>query len=276
MARLHGSHPPRDLARFGQTSNRRDMEVEDERSDRRGIHSLEVGLGIVEALHASEEPQTLKELAARAGVPASNCHRYLVSFVRGGIVVQDPASSRYQLGPKLIQAALAALSRLDPLEVSAEALGDLAQLTGRTCALSVWTERGPVIVQWKSGARGMRTSLSAGSTLPFLDSATGRTFLAFLPPIQTRNLIEGEDARFRGAIDTMISDIRHAGVAHIANRDARDLNSVAAPIIDHYGDAVAVLSMMALSDGFADEEIEQLRAIAISTSSRLGWIGSSK
>ena len=145
---------------------------------RRGIQSVEIGLRVIEALRRAAGPQTLKELALNSNIPPSNCHRYLVSFVRAGFVSQDPGSGRYDFGAGLLQAGLAALARVDAVSVGTAALTRLVDVSGHTGLLAIWSELGAVIVRWMPGRLAVRTTLSTGSTLPLLSSATGRIFLA--------------------------------------------------------------------------------------------------
>ena len=67
--------------------------------DRAGIQSVEVGFALLQALIDAPGPLALKDLAAAAGMPAAKAHRYLVSYQRSGLVKQDAATSRYDLGP---------------------------------------------------------------------------------------------------------------------------------------------------------------------------------
>ena len=60
---------------------------------RKGIQSLEHGARLLEALVKSRKAMPLKTLAAMAGMSASMAHRYLTSFIRTGLVEQDPVSS---------------------------------------------------------------------------------------------------------------------------------------------------------------------------------------
>ena len=41
----------------------------------------------------------LRDIAQQADMPPAKAHRYLVSLIRAGLVMQDPASSHYDLGP---------------------------------------------------------------------------------------------------------------------------------------------------------------------------------
>ncbi|MEG0884369.1 MAG: helix-turn-helix domain-containing protein, partial [Janthinobacterium sp.] len=52
----------------------------------------------LQALGQARGALMLKDLAAAAGMSAAKAHRYLVSFQRLGLVVQDGRSGHYDLG----------------------------------------------------------------------------------------------------------------------------------------------------------------------------------
>jgi DNA-binding IclR family transcriptional regulator len=92
---------------------------------------------------------------------------------------QDGRDGRYDLGPRVIQAGLAALARTDAVRIATEALEALVVETGDTGQLAVWGDRGPTVIRWIPGRAAARTSVTAGATLPLLTSATGRVFLGW-------------------------------------------------------------------------------------------------
>ena len=245
---------------------------------RRGIQSIEVGLRIVEALTAATGPQPLKALSQMANIPPSNCHRYLASFVRTGFVIQDTATGRYDLGPLALRAGLAALGRLDPVATGLTALSRLVEETGHTGLLAILGERGAVIVRWLTGRQPVYTSLSMGSTLPLLGSATGRVFLAFLPPEATAGLIAQEvksrDKEHKEHVAALRARVRKSGIAQVSGDLIPGLSAAAAPILDSSGNAAAALTLVGLQDGFSRQTIERLRAIAGEASRDLGLRGS--
>jgi DNA-binding IclR family transcriptional regulator len=59
--------------------------------ERAGIQSVEVGFALLDVLGQSAGPLMLRDLAAAAGMSAAKAHRYLVSFQRLALVVQDAA-----------------------------------------------------------------------------------------------------------------------------------------------------------------------------------------
>ena len=240
-------------------------------SDRRGIQSVEIGLRVIDALRAAPGPLSLKALAAVADLPISNCHRYCVSFVRSGYMQQDARSGRYDLGPRLIQAGLAALARADSIAFSAEALEDLVDETGNTGQLAVWGERGPTIIRWITGRAAVRTSVTVGATLPLLTSATGRVFLAFLPRRQTSVLAAQEAIAGGGDPDALAAQASALGMGHVSGDHIPGLSAVAAPVLDAFGEAAAVITLVGTRNGISPHAINQLRAKAATASARLGW-----
>ena len=245
--------------------------VDDSDDSRRGIQSVDVGLRVLEALAAAPGAMSLKALAAASAMPASNCHRYCVSFVRAGWMTQDAGSGRYALGHRLIAAGLTALGRADPVGAATQALEQLVDETGHTGQLAVWADAGPVIVRWMPGRMAVRTSLTAGAVLPLLTSATGRVFLAFLPERQTAALAAREAMSGGGDPAALADQVLSVGLARVSGDHIPGLSAVAAPVLDAYGEAAAVMTLVAARQGFSPSAAERLRTAAKSASRSLGW-----
>src|SRR5436190_19503107 len=147
---------------------------------RRGIQSIDTGIRLLEVLEKADGPLALKELSAKAGMDPSGAHRYLASFVRSGLVRQD-ADSRYDFGPLALHIGLAAVRRIDPVQLAEQALVQLVSQTGYTALLSVWSNRGPTVIHWQRSRNPLITNLGLGSVLPIARSSTGTIFVAFLP-----------------------------------------------------------------------------------------------
>lgn len=239
-------------------------------ADRRGIQSVEIGLRVIEALRRVGGPLTLKDLAASAQLSASNCHRYCASFVRCGYLMQDDRTGHYDLGPRLLQAGLSALSRIDAVGIATETLRRLVDETGYTGQLTIWSDLGPIIIRWIRGRMAVRTSLSVGSTLPVLTSATGHIFLTFLPASQTAELVGRETGDGPVDVVELATKIRARGTAEVRGDHIPGLSAVAAPVLDHLGEAAAVLTLVAANQGIEVRAIERLRILADCASARLG------
>jgi len=242
-------------------------------AERRGIKSIETGLRVIEVLCQEGRAMSLKALAKASGLPASNCHRYCVSFVRTGYLQQDIKSGRYDLGRRLLDAGLAAMARIDSVSIATDALNRIVEETGHTGLLAIWAENGPIIIRWMSGRAAVRTSLSTGSSLPLLKSATGHIFLAYLSKRQTAEVAARED-QAENNHEKLIARIRKNGVAQVSGTHIPGLTAVAAPVLDSFGEASAVLTLIAARKGIEKGAIKCLCSEAELASSELGWTNS--
>jgi DNA-binding IclR family transcriptional regulator len=250
-----------------------------------GIQSLETGGALLHALVARSRPTMLKDLAADAGMPPAKAHRYLVSFVRLGLVAQDPATGWYELGAFALQMGLAALGRVDAVRLAAPVMSDLAASLGTTVAAAVWGNRGPTIVRWEESTQAVIVYLRAGAVMPLLASAMGRCFAAWLPSARTAALLEAELAvsararrpglpASRRAMAAMLETIRTHGIAQAEGTLLPGINAVAVPVFDHRGEVVLALSALGYAGGFdsrlAGAPARALLAASRGLSARLG------
>ena len=157
-------------------------------SQRAGIQSVEVGFELLNALSHASGALMLRDLAAAAGMSAAKAHRYLVSFQRMGLVLQDAVSTRYDLGPAALRLGLASLSRMDAVKLARERMAELLTQTGHVLAIAVWGNQGPTMVHWVEAVQTVPVTLRLGDVMPLLTSATGRCFAAFMGA-------EGRDAQ---------------------------------------------------------------------------------
>src|SRR3954465_13028147 len=149
--------------------------------ERAGIQSVEVGFALLQALGKAPGPLMLRDLAAAAGMSAAKAHRYLVSFQRLQLVVQDATSTRYDLGPASLKPGLPPPPPLAAVKLARERVAALMEQIGHTLALAVWGNHGPTIVHWEESPQAVTVNLRLGDVMPLLSSATGLCFAAYAP-----------------------------------------------------------------------------------------------
>lgn len=253
---------------------------------RQGIQSIEVGTRLLRALAAHGRPMMLRDLAKNAGMPAAKAHRYLVSFMRMGLVEQDGNTGRYDLGAFSLELGLASLSRLDPVRLAAPILDDLCERIGETVALAMLGNHGATIVRWVEAGGPITVTLRTGTVLPLANSATGRAFVAYCRSPFLKKLLERE---FRATADAtgttvtmqvrelepIIDEIRLHGISRASNSLTPGINGFSAPVFDHTGHMVAAITSLG-SVGAFDTEWNSPLALAIkeaaqALSTRLGY-----
>lgn len=246
-----------------------------------GISSIEVGARLLHAMTRASRPQMLRDLAAAAQMPAAKAHRYLVSFMRMGLVEQQAESGLYDLGSFALELGLSAIARLEPVTLAAPVLAELREEIGQTVALAVWANHGPTIVRWLGTDTPVSASLRVGAVMPLTRSATGQIFLAFQPAEATAAFIKkelAEQARLglsphtRDAVDQLITRIRRRGLAATSDF-IPGIAGMAAPVFDQSG--ALALSLVALGyskpfEGASDRIAAALTRHAHVMSKRLG------
>jgi DNA-binding IclR family transcriptional regulator len=232
---------------------------------RAGIQSVEVGFALLEVLSTSPGSLMLRDLAAAAGMSAAKAHRYLVSFQRLDLVVQDPSTTLYDLGPAALKLGLASLSRLDSVKLARQRLQPLMAQTGQTLALAVWGNQGPTLVHWEESPRAVTVNLRLGDVMPLLSSATGLCFTAFLSPRLAATgarpqgrlalLVKDELARNQklarqdvpttmAGVAEVLEEVRRRGMARAVNTLLPGVAGFCAPVFD--ADGHLALGMVAL------------------------------
>ena len=114
--------------------------------------------------------------------------------MRCGLVRQE-ADSRYDFGPLALQIGLAAMRRIEPVQLAEQALPELVAETGYTALLAVWSITGPTVVRWQRSREPLVTNLGLGSVLPISRSAAGTVLVAFLPQAVTAEALAAEARR---------------------------------------------------------------------------------
>jgi DNA-binding IclR family transcriptional regulator len=228
----------------------------------------------------------LRDLAASAGMTPAKAHPYMVSYMRLGLIEQDRASGRYELGPLALQMGLASMRRLNPVRVATEAIAELVLQINHTVALSVWGNHGPTVVRIEEGTGAVHVNMRVGSIMSLLGTATGRVFAAFLPPKMIENFIEsgvgrasvGDEAERQMTwkqIDANLAEIRENGLARAVERPIPGVNAISAPVFDHAGSIALVMTAIGPSHTFdADWDgpiAAEIRKCAANVSARLGF-----
>jgi DNA-binding IclR family transcriptional regulator len=255
----------------------------DQDSQPQGIKSIEVGARVLIALEQGRGPMPLSEVARRADLHPAKVHRYLASLVRTGLASQSVTNGLYDLGPASRHLGVEALRRTDAVSaVSAHAVA-LRDQTGHTVNVGVWTDAGPTLVRWDTGAHALPIVVRVGSTLPLLDSAVGCIFLTHLPDSMTREILRSQrrQGTTRPASAAEVRDIketiRRQRFSRTTNRMILGLAALAAPVFGADGALEVALGLVLPSRLLTGAESKRLGAQLCATADRasreLGYSG---
>ena len=229
---------------------------------RRGIQSVETGFPLLAALVDAGTALTLRDLSARAGMPPAKAHPYLVSFGRVGLVQQDEATGRYELGPFALQMGLVSLQRLDPVRIALPCVNRLAGEIGHTLAIAVLGSHGPTMIYICEASYPVHVNMRKGTVMSMLHTATGRVFAAWLPPRIAQHYIEREEGDQSvvtrigqpdvdpKAFQAQLAEIRRRGIERTLGNPLPGIDAFSVPVFDHAGSVALVLTSLGPSSLF--------------------------
>ncbi|WP_329024039.1 IclR family transcriptional regulator [Streptomyces sp. NBC_00690] len=210
------------------------------------------------------EPGTLTlgvtEIAERLGLSKPTVHRILAALRVRGLVEVDEETRRYSLGLSTMRLGLAYLDRIDVRALAAPELVRLSRVTDETATLSILTSGSRVYVDQVTPNREVIMSVRLGIPYPLHAGASSKAFLAFLSDDEIDAYLGEELARLtestvtdEAALRKDIATIRRRGFAQsIAERQSGSA-SVAAPLFDHHGSPVGVISICGPRERFRSE-----------------------
>lgn len=222
--------------------------------ERRGIQSVETGGELLRSLTRHASSMMLKDLARDAGMAPAKAHPYLVSFAKLGLVEQDPATGRYELGPFALELGLVGMRRLEPVRVASREVAALADRTGQSVAMAVWGTHGPTVIRLDESTHPIHVNLRPGTVMSLVHTATGRVFAAYLPPKVTEHLVDAE--LDRGALSAAerrtsakefaatLATIRERGIARATGHPIPGINAFCAPVFDHTRSLVLAITLL--------------------------------
>lgn len=216
-----------------------------------GVMAIRLVLGVLEML-AKRDSVGVTELGRDLQTTKARVYRHLRTLVDQGYAVQDSDSERYAAGPRLI-----ALSRIAALTPS-EGITRLARPTmmrlrdegGHTVNFSLVYGDSASIVETLQGHSIIGIVMQTHSALPLHSTAAGKLLLAERLA-HTGALPDGPLEKFT---DNTITDpellrmelarVNEQGWAAAPEETMLGINALSAPVRDHRGELVAMISVL--------------------------------
>ncbi len=254
-------------------------------SRRRKVQSAEVGMSVLKTLAALGGSASLTALSNRIEENPAKIHRYLASLVESDLVIQEPSTGHYVLGPEAITIGLAAIRQSDALTLGSMELARFVESFNISCFISVLGNQGPTIVRWNEPTQPVTVNVRVGSVMPVIWSATGRAFGAFSPSELLRRIAKDElknaSREQRAflpnlkAVTDLYRDIRADGCAPVKDLLLKGISAVAAPIFDMNGKVTVVITALGPTGSFDPTPGEHIAKsvvdAAMIVSKRLGF-----
>lgn len=232
-----------------------------------GMQSLERAVGVLRAVGAAGPGGArLADVAAATGLSRSTAHRFLLALAQTGLLEQDESATFFHLGLELCTLGAVAANRYELRDVAQPVMQRLAERTGDTVYLSLRSGYQAICVERIEGPFPIRTlTLEVGDRRPLGVGAGSLALLAFQPDGFVQAAIKASAAALRSwpklgpeFLSDLVQRARRDGHAFNDQQVIRGMSAVAVPLLARDGNAVAALSVAAISDRLGPERRGEL------------------
>lgn len=135
---------------------------------------------ILEAFDSQHQFLRMSEIAVRAGLPTSTCHRLLGEMIDAGVLDRG-SDGRYCVGRRLWSVAMTTPLQRSLRDVATPFMQDLLHATGQVVNLFVLEGNHALVLERISGTSVGEPVSRSGTRLPLHTSAGGKALLAYAP-----------------------------------------------------------------------------------------------
>jgi IclR family transcriptional regulator, pca regulon regulatory protein len=151
--------------------------------------SVAKALALLESCGGERRTLSLAQLAAAVGMSVSSAQRCVHTLVRLGYLRRDARLRRWLLTPRALGLSAAYLSGHALLEQATTHLIDLNQASGESVSLSEPEGTDMVFIARFPSLKRFYIHMPVGRRLPMYCTASGRAYLAALPPAAAQRLL---------------------------------------------------------------------------------------
>jgi len=242
-----------------------------------GAQALSKGLSLLTLIADAPHPLPFGELCRYSGLPKSTLHRILQTLIEYRLVRVDEASQTYRLGTRLFEMAHQVWSDFDLRSAAEPELLRLRELAQETTRLGVLEGRDILIIDQRDHVQAMRLANGVGSRLPAAATSIGKAVMSHRPPEELQRYLTNASLTpltphsilDLGELQREMDLIKARGYAVSVEESALGVSGVAAPILDHRGEAIGAVSISGPSFRLPLERLHALGRDVIEAARRI-------
>ncbi|MGE0136282.1 MAG: IclR family transcriptional regulator [Ilumatobacteraceae bacterium] len=237
------------------------------------VQSVERAFAVLRSLTAG--PAGVTELSDRVELPKSTVSRLLSTLEELGAVEQVEAGGHYRIGSSMLDLAAAAQPGRSLIGAARPQLVELVRMTGEAAGLSVADGNEMLYLDQVNPDTELQVRDWTGTRIPMHAVPSGQVLLADAGDVDS--YVEAPMARFTphtiteaGQLRARLRDASRAGYAWAIDEFADGLSSVAAPIRDPGGRAVAAIHVYGPSYRFpGDRARDEIGRLVVEAANRI-------
>ena len=216
------------------------------------IQSLQVGMSIIDSIAAYGRPMRFSDILESTNTTKSNLYKYLNTLTLLDLLYRDPATGHYTLGAKLIQYGMLAVNQEDDITSRATPfIEEMCNHTNHTILLTIWTNKGPIIIKIQNPPYLLNIGAQLGTILPPHSSA-GKIYLSYLDADQTKSWVEDYEGEKEGISQEEILLIKQEKIALASEPIISSISSISVPILNYQEHLLGTLTIVGFKGEIPD------------------------
>jgi len=221
------------------------------------------GFALVEYLADQGEPVGVSKIAQHFDWQKSNVHRLLSTLRVLGYVRQEPSTSRYEISLKAWELGMKVLGRNLIKRCAQPAMQALSREFSENVNLTILVGNDVLYLDSVLSPYPLRSTASPGSRVPAIFPASGKSMLAFRDDANAiaKEIIASHPQAREIKVSRFMQEliqIRQKGYAVSLSGWRLNVNSVAAPVLNKDGRAVAAIGISGPAERMTPEVIESM------------------
>jgi DNA-binding IclR family transcriptional regulator len=228
-----------------------------------GVKAVERAIDLLSCFTLQVPELSLIEICARTGLPKATAYRILSTLAHASFIVQDPDTSKYRLGYKMMVMGAIARSQVNYLTRAEPIFKDLVYDIDETLAVASLDGDHHVCTLVVEPERSVRVTTSVGTRRPCYFGSAGLVLLAYQPKVVVDECLPSDKLEAFTVWSVTdpteyrrrLNGVREHGYAIEKGEAFPDVTGLATPIFDHEGRIVAAASIVAPTHRVPDERI---------------------
>lgn len=215
------------------------------------VRAVERALDILLCFTEDDPDLSLTQIAERVGIHKSTVHRLLSTLESRRFVNRNQVTGSYHLGLRFVEMASLVLKDVDLQRWARPFLQRLSAECGETVDLAVLDGTHVIYLEVIESPQRVKIAAAVGQRLPATCTATGKAFMAFLSDDHVGAIIDAGLTRHTERTLVSPQDLhedlrqsRERGFAISEQEYEKDINAIAAPILDARGYPVAAIAVV--------------------------------
>ncbi len=232
-------------------------------NDKNFVQSLDRGIAVIRSFSAESPRQTLADVARSTDLTRATARRLLLTLEELGYVRSD--GKHFELTARVLDIGYSFVASLNVNDIAQPFLEALSETVHESSSVSVLDDTDIVYIARVPTKRIMTVAIGLGSRFPAYQTSMGRVLLAEMPDEDVVSVFERSNrtrvtertVRSADSLLECLHDVRANGWAMVDQELEIGVRSIAAPLRDGSGTAIAAVNISTHVGRTSMNEVEE-------------------